>query len=144
VALHLMDDYQLSGSHAIKFSALKINDLDYSFTFDNCSRHIRSELTEGLRHTNLVFKILEYHLEDTMGWSIYRLRGKEKSLLDKQDYFTPAPTIAFFTMQEVCADLKRQKYLWYGQTMAEYFQLNFLERDHQLIFHLSQRGDNIY
>lgn len=144
VALHLMDDYQLSGSYAIKFSALKINDLDYSFTFDNCSRHIRSELTEGLRHTNLVFKILEYHLEDTMSWSIYRLRGKEKSLLDKQDYFTPAPTIAFFTMQEVCADLKRQKYLWYGQTMAEYFQLNFLERDHQLIFHLSQRGDNIY
>ena len=36
VALHLMDDYQLCGQHAIRFSALKINGLDYSFTFDNC------------------------------------------------------------------------------------------------------------
>ena len=144
VALHLMEDYQLRGQHAIRFQALKINELDYSFTFAGCSRHIRSELTEGLRHNNLVFKVLQYHLEDTMGWSIYRLRGKEKSLLDKQEYFTPAPTIQFFTMQEVCADLRKQKYLWYGQTMAEYFQLKFFETDHNLIYRLSQRGDNIY
>ncbi len=143
VSLHLMDDYQILGNRSIRFKSIELNGVTYTFTFANCCRHIRSKIAESLRHNNVVFKVSNYHLKHTMGWPIYRLRGK-KSLLDKEEYFTPHPAIEFFTMKEICADLMNQKHSKYGKTMAEFFRLDFMKEDHKLIHRLSQRDDSLF